>query len=107
MIRRPSLSPLTVVAVGLEWQETTQAEMAVQVVAVAPPITLALRPVLAVLLQGVALEMTVATLFWPRTLVMNTPPQEVVVQEPLGAIPTVPLVGVLILALMVVLVRAA
>ena len=37
---------------------------------------------------------------------MNTPVQEVVVQEPLGAIPTVPLVEVLILALMVVLVQA-
>ena len=63
LIRRPSLLPLTVVAVGLVWQETTQEEMAVQVVAVVPPTTLALRPVLAVLLQGAVREMMVATLF--------------------------------------------
>ena len=105
--RRPSLLPLTVVAVGLASQETTQADPAVQVAAVPLLTTLALMLMLVVLLQEAVQVMLVVPLPWLHTLVGSTLLPVVVAQEPLGAIPTVPLVEVLILALMVVLVRAA
>jgi|TARA_Y100000034_G_C6788571_1_gene352887 hypothetical protein len=62
LIHRPSLSPLTAVAVGLAWQETTQEEMAVQVVAVPLLTTLVLRLILVVLLQEAVQVMLVVPL---------------------------------------------